>query len=102
LAPESYESKRYPTLISSVDNSLFGLDERGMDLLKEYGYIPCDKTKESVAISMEYALADWAVAQIAKKLGKQEDYEYFVRFKPNIMVIICKRNTPGPMKVFLF
>ncbi|MEG0788636.1 MAG: GH92 family glycosyl hydrolase [Alistipes sp.] len=53
------------------------LDERGLDLLKEYGYIPCDKMLESVAISMEYAIADGALAAVAQKLGKTEDYNYF-------------------------
>ena len=54
------------------------LDERGMQYRKEYGYIPYDKMVESVAYDMEYAIADWAVAQAAKKLGKTEDYEYFL------------------------
>lgn len=53
------------------------LDERGMKYRKEYGFIPYDKMKESVAYDMEYAIADWAVAQAAKKLGKTEDYQYF-------------------------
>ncbi len=53
------------------------LDERGMEYRKEYGFIPYDKMKESVAYDMEYAIADWAVAQAAKKLGKTEDYQYF-------------------------
>lgn len=55
------------------------LDERGMDYYKEYGYIPYDKMVESVAIAMEYAIADWSVAQVAKKLGKNDDYEYFMK-----------------------
>lgn len=54
------------------------LNERGMDLLKEYGYIPSDKMNESVASSLEYALADWSVAQVARQLGRTEDYEYFM------------------------
>jgi predicted alpha-1,2-mannosidase len=53
------------------------LDERGMGLLKEYGYIPCDLYGESVATGMEYALADWCVAQVADRMGKEEDYNYF-------------------------
>ena len=55
------------------------LDERGMGWLKQYGYIPYDKeeTFESVAKGLEYALADWAVAQIAERLGKTEDADYF-------------------------
>ena len=27
---------------------------------------------------MEYALADWAVAQVAKELGKTADYDHFL------------------------
>lgn len=55
------------------------LDERGMNWLKEYGYIPYDKetTHESVAKGLEYALADWAVAETAERLGKAEDADYF-------------------------
>lgn len=53
------------------------LDERGMDYRKEYGYIPYDKMRESVAYDMEYALADWSVAQVAQMLNKSEDYAYF-------------------------
>lgn len=54
------------------------LDERGQNFRKEYGFIPCDKMGESVAYDMEYAIADWAVAQVAKQLGHDEDYEYFI------------------------
>ena len=50
------------------------LGERGMQHRIEYGFIPSDKMLESIAYDMEYALADWAVAQAALKLGKQEDY----------------------------
>ncbi len=53
------------------------LDDRGMNFRKEFGYIPYDKMLESVAYDMEYALADWSVAQAAKKLGKNEDYDFF-------------------------
>lgn len=52
--------------------------DRGQDLRMQYGYIPCDLFLESVAYDMEYAIADWAVAQVAKKLGHDEDYEYFL------------------------
>lgn len=52
--------------------------DRGQDLRMQYGYIPCDLFLESVAYDMEYAIADWAVAQVAKKLGHEEDYEYFL------------------------
>lgn len=59
------------------------LDERGQKWHRTLGYIPCDSMKaESVAFEMEYCLADWAVAQAAKVLGKNKEYtEYMSRSK---------------------
>jgi len=55
-------------------------DERGLKELRQYGYIPFDKdtTNETVAKGLEYALADWSTAQVAKVLGKTDDYNYFL------------------------
>jgi predicted alpha-1,2-mannosidase len=53
------------------------LDERGLSFVKKLGYIPADSLVESVAMGMEYAIADWGIAQMAKRMGKAEDYEYF-------------------------
>lgn len=52
--------------------------DRGQDLRMQYGYIPNDLFGESVAYDLEYALADGALALTAKKLGKEEDYQYFL------------------------
>jgi predicted alpha-1,2-mannosidase len=30
-------------------------------------------------MGMEYSIADWSIAQVAKRMGKKEDYEYFSR-----------------------
>ena len=56
------------------------LDERGMNLLKQYDYLPYDKdsTFETVAKGLEYALADDGIARVAKLLGKSADYKYFL------------------------
>ena len=51
--------------------------DRGQDARMKYGYIPYDKFNESVAYDLEYALADGALANAAKVLGKEEDYQYF-------------------------
>ena len=53
-------------------------EERGLAPYKEFGYIPFDKLDESVTISLEFAYNDWCVAQMAKSLGKEEDYNYFL------------------------
>jgi predicted alpha-1,2-mannosidase len=52
-------------------------DVRGTKFVKELGYIPADSTAESVSMGLEYAIADWSLAQVAKKLGKTDDYAYF-------------------------
>ena len=52
--------------------------DRGQDYRMQYGYLPSDLHKEAVAYDMEYALADGALAEAAKMLGKTEDYEYFL------------------------
>lgn len=54
-------------------------EDRGLGLLKKYGYLPYDKekTKETVAKGLEYALADACVAKVARMLGKKEDAKYF-------------------------
>ena len=51
--------------------------DRGQNHRMRYGYIPCDLFNESVAYDLEYALADGALANAAKALGKTEDYGYF-------------------------
>jgi putative alpha-1,2-mannosidase len=53
------------------------LDERGQDIRKKYGYIPCDLYEEACANDMEYAIADAAVANAARVLGRHEDEKYF-------------------------
>ena len=55
------------------------LDERGLKLLKEYGFIPCDlfSDNETVGRGLEYALADWCVARVAEKLKNKADQKYF-------------------------
>ncbi|WCT14255.1 GH92 family glycosyl hydrolase [Mucilaginibacter jinjuensis] len=46
---------------------------------EKYGYIPEDIESQSVSITLEMAYDDWCVAQLAKKLGKTEDYDYFIK-----------------------
>ena len=52
------------------------------DCLPEYtelGYVPFDKEAESVSKTLEYAYDDYCIARVAKLLGKQKDYEYFLK-----------------------
>ena len=56
------------------------------DCIPEYtelGYVPFDKEKESVSKTLEYAYDDWCIAQAAKLLGHEEDYEFFLKRSGN-------------------
>ncbi len=61
----------------AVRNTMMG-DIRGLKPYKEYGFIPYTEQDESVTISLEFAYNDWCVAQMAKALGKDDDYDYFL------------------------
>jgi predicted alpha-1,2-mannosidase len=43
------------------------------------GYVPCDKENENVSKTLEYAYDDYCIAQMAKALGKKDDYAYFMK-----------------------
>jgi predicted alpha-1,2-mannosidase len=54
-------------------------NDRGLAAHKAYGYVPYDKEEiESVAKGLEFAIADWTVAQVAKLRGEEKDYQYFL------------------------
>lgn len=55
------------------------LDLRGLNYVKQLGYIPADSMPESVAMGLEYAIADACIALMAKRMGQSGDYNYFSR-----------------------
>jgi predicted alpha-1,2-mannosidase len=54
------------------------LDKRGLLDYRTLGYVPANKGSQAVSKTLEYAYDDWCIAQTAKVLGKQADYEYFL------------------------
>lgn len=54
-------------------------DIRGTKHYRKFGYLPQDKEGYSVTITLEYAYDDWCIAQVAKKLGKMDEYAQFMR-----------------------
>ncbi len=54
-------------------------DDRGLNFYKTNGYIPYNLLDESVTITLEYAYDDWCVAQMAQALGKEDDYNFFLK-----------------------
>jgi len=55
------------------------LDEFGLKYYKKYGYIPSSKEGAGVSKTLEYAYDDWCIAEIAKTIGKEEDYKTFIK-----------------------
>ena len=55
----------------------------GLDFYMKNGYVAEDKSPFSVSKTLEYAYDDWAIAQMAKKLGRQQIYEEFVKRSRN-------------------
>ena len=56
---------------------------QGLTYYKKLGYVPADKTNESVSSTLEFALEDYCVAQVAKGLGKEKDYRFFLKRSKN-------------------
>lgn len=55
----------------------------GIGYYMDLGFIPAEKSGISVSNTLEYAYDDWCIAQIAKKLNRQEVYEEFMKRSTN-------------------
>ena len=60
----------------------------GMQYYEERGYVPegiggPGGHKDGASMTLEYAYQDWCLAQIAKRLGKEEDYTLFLERSQN-------------------
>ncbi len=75
-------------------------NSNGLEYYKEMGYIPSDLESESVSKTLEYAYDDWCIARMAKALGKEKDYNYFIErakfftnvFDPSTSLMRAKKN----------
>lgn len=54
-----------------------------LDNYIDNGFVPDERSTSSVSMTLEYAYDDWAIAQLAKKLGRQEIYDEFVKRSQN-------------------
>ncbi|HOW90036.1 MAG TPA: GH92 family glycosyl hydrolase, partial [Elusimicrobiales bacterium] len=55
----------------------------GLSYYHSLGYVPADRTMESVSRTLEYAYDDFAVSVLAKDLGKSEDYARLTAWSKN-------------------
>lgn len=65
-------NKAYEAMKISSD-----INKKGSDYYIKYGFIPSNIKSESVSCLLEYAYDDWCIAQVAKKLGKDDDYKLY-------------------------
>lgn len=55
------------------------INSKGSDYYVKYGFIPSNIKRESVSCLLEYAYDDWVIAQMAKDLGKEDDYKEYMK-----------------------
>jgi predicted alpha-1,2-mannosidase len=55
----------------------------GLGYYMDMGYVPEDKNSSSVSKTLEYAYDDWCIAQVAKKLGRNDLYNEFIKRSEN-------------------
>ncbi|MDA3627162.1 GH92 family glycosyl hydrolase [Saccharopolyspora sp. WRP15-2] len=55
----------------------------GLTYYEQNGWVAADRTAESASRTLDYAYEDWAVAQVAKAVGKTDDAEMFLRRSAN-------------------
>jgi len=50
----------------------------GLQYYMQLGYVPYDKVLQSVSRTLEFSYDDWCIAQVAKAIGKDSDYNLFM------------------------
>jgi predicted alpha-1,2-mannosidase len=58
-------------------------DYQSIGLFMDMGYIPDEKDPNSVSSTLEYSYDDWCIAQLAKKLGRMDVYDRFIKYSQN-------------------
>ena len=76
-------------LEASVQTARNGWFEGLADYMK-LGYVPEDVSNYSVSKTLEYAYDDWTIAQLAKKLGRDDIYSEFINRSQNYRNVFDK------------
>jgi predicted alpha-1,2-mannosidase len=64
---------------AAVKRTATNLDYDGVAAYRRLGWVPFDLENESLSKTLEYAYDDYCAAQMAKALGKKEDYHDFMK-----------------------
>jgi len=93
----------------NIDEYIDGKGRRALDSYIKYGYIPIENVvpyafhrREQVSRTLEYAYNDWALAQVARELGKTDDYNRLIDRSFNYINVfdpekgwVCGRYSDG-------
>lgn len=60
-------------LASGAQNS------EGIDSYRKFGFLPIEYSTNSVSKVLEYAYDDWCIAQVAKSMGRTDEYREYIR-----------------------
>ena len=78
----------------------------GLEYYMKLGYVPEDKNGSSVSKTLEYAYDDWCIAQMAKKLDKQDTYTEYTKRSANYKNVydptlgfMCPKMSDGTFKI---
>jgi Putative alpha-1,2-mannosidase len=78
-----------------IDSYRNGKGRRAMDSYLKFNYIPLEDNvsdafhkREQVSRTLEYAFDDFVLSQVAKKLGKMDDYEMLIARAKNYKNVI--------------
>lgn len=94
---EAYGLMRKNAFESNTDSASYldGKGRRAMDSYLKYNYIPLEDSvweafhkREQVSRTLEYAFDDYVLSQVAKKLGKIDDYHALIKRAQNYLHVI--------------
>src|SRR4030095_14213769 len=66
--------RAFDAMKRSAEENRFGLSS-----YKDHGYIGMEEERESVSKTLEYAYDDWCIAEVARMLGRHDDYRRYIR-----------------------
>lgn len=73
-------------VLEAAEDPRFG--RKGSDAYNRYGYLPADQFHESVSNTLDYVYGDFCVAQIAKGLGRLDDFRSLMNRAGNYMHLL--------------
>ncbi|APY11518.1 alpha-mannosidase [Seonamhaeicola sp. S2-3] len=78
----------------------------GLDFYMEKGFVPHPNPKgkfgghqDGAGLTLEYAYQDWTLAQLALKLNKTEDYNYFMKRSKNYATLLNEEGWMQPKNI---